>query len=126
VPVEFCHSLVVDDPSWRPSPDTAARVMSVMMKWGLVESLTCAVDLTPGNFRKIEPADISCETGHGMAFFFRPGKAPAVAQVGDPDWFGPEVTDNCDDFKIALILGEAAHRNCPSPLDSLRMVAISW
>ena len=33
--VEYRHYLVVNDPEWRPEPDTASRVEEVLRSWGL-------------------------------------------------------------------------------------------
>ncbi|MDR3404267.1 MAG: hypothetical protein P4L99_17345 [Chthoniobacter sp.] len=103
--VEYRHYLVVNDPDWRPEPDTAARVEKVLRSWALATRLARAVDLTGGGSRELPAASTSTLPGPGVAFVYEDIQGSAIARVA-----GPSLHDGVDDderylMKILLIVG---------------------
>ena len=68
--IEYRHFLVVNEPDWRPQPDTAARVESVLRDWSVVDRIEKVINLALGANNEVIDTSTADLPGPGLAFIY--------------------------------------------------------
>jgi hypothetical protein len=114
--VEYCHTLVVQDPSWQPRPDTAARVDQVLRQWSLVSvdpeiydlSETREYEMKPPQERRrlyARPVPVA-PPGPGLALVYPDSAGPVIERIFGPSYYPEVSTDERYLYRITLIVGD--------------------
>ncbi len=102
--VEYRHFLVINDPSWRPQADTAARVEAVLRQWGLGERPCRAIELATGE--TLEAPDAAArDPGPGIALDYDRVEGAPVERLAGPSRSDADVAERYID-RVWLVLGE--------------------
>src|SRR5881396_2365720 len=80
--VEYRHYIVVNEPTWHPQRDTAARVETVLRQWALVQDVEEIVSLDPlAGHGDLTDASTLVDPGPGMALVYAGVQGEPVARI---------------------------------------------
>jgi hypothetical protein len=122
--VEYRHTLVVQDPTWQPRPNTAARIDQVLRQWSLVSvdpevydlSVTREYAMSPPQERRrlhARPVPV-VPPGAGLALVYPKVEGAAIERIFGPSYYPSVSAEERYLYRISLIVGDdfRVHSGC--------------
>lgn len=104
--IEYRHFLVVNEPDWRPQPDTAARVESVLRDWSVVDRIEKVINLALGANNEVIDTSTAELPGPGLAFIYSGVQGLPVERIAGASMYGEVKPDERYIMHTALVVGD--------------------